>query len=159
LFKKVIIVAICIVAAIGMVKYVDAAYSDGRGTSSERPDDIFNSRNESSYETKLGLTPEKNALDPAQENIVNYELEEGIIDMKKEKKKIIAAKKTEMLAQSSLEQAQTEQIQRNIEAVNTKTTARQEKEHGQKKIMLAQGIFVVLCLGAMWLIMQRPADS
>jgi hypothetical protein len=159
LFKRVVIIVMCIVAAIGMVKYVDAAYSDGSGTSSERPDDIFNSSNKSSYETKLGLTPAKNALDPATEDIANYEIEQSIIDIKKEKKKIVSKKKVEELNKTNLENAQSERFQSEIDAFNTKTTVRQEKEQGQKKIIIAQGIFVVLCLSTMWFLMQRPADS
>jgi hypothetical protein len=147
------------VAAIGMAKYVNAAYSDGSDVSSGRPDDIFNSRNKSSYETKLGLAPEKNALGPASDDIENYKLEQSIIDIKKEKKKIISQKKAEVLERSLLEKTQSEQVQNEINAVNAKRVVRQEKEHGHKKTMIFQGIFVVLCLGTMWFIMQRPADS
>jgi ATP-dependent Zn protease len=147
------------VAAIGMVNYVDAAYSDGSDVSSERPDDIFNSRDKSSYETKLGLTPEKNGLDPATDDIENYKLEESIIDIKKEKKKIISQTKAEELERSLLEKTQSEQVQNEIDTVNAKRVVRQEKEQGHKKAIIFQGIFVVLCLGTMWFIMQRPADS
>jgi len=159
LFKKAIKIVICVIAAIGVITCAQAFYTDGGDDADDRSEDIFNSRQKNSYEAQLGLVPEKNALGSLGGDSMNYTIEETIIDMKKEKKKIIQRAKAEALETSRLARAQKEHLLKERNDLIRKTAARQRTEQGLQKIMIAQGVFVILCLAVMWFIMSQPAES
>lgn len=145
-------VIICVSVCAGLAL---AAYTDGSGVAEDPRDTIFDSSKKTSYESQLGLVPNNNPLDLMEEGSSNYEIEQSIIDMKREKKKIVANMKVQKETEIEFTKDVSSEFQERLRVVREQAAAQKIQESIRKKLMIVQILFFVVCVGTVWFIRDR----